>query len=342
MKHATFSVRPVLVACTAVALSAQDALYAEDFDTPVSTGWSVRVGAASRFNIKTSVQNIVPATGAGLYDDGFVHPDSSGTASGKTWNWGYNSASQVSGDQIQYHHLEGPSSIQDGSLSKAALGGDIAARYALYEFEIGKRNARVGFEFGYGYSTFSGNINSASSGSATFDTYNYSTGGGTPPQSPYEGNATGPGMVIDLNPTSHTTEVATGNASFQGAVSTDIHDLRLGPTFEFDITKRLSASVGLGYSALHVDSSLNYSESYLYSNPAFPSSSTTASISKESWLPGVYSSMMLDFRITKHLGVFAEGDFRYNQEMDFEDSTHKIKVDFGSTYGAKGGLVFWF
>src|ERR1022692_4620187 len=47
-----------------------------------------------------------PSAGAAAnraYSDGFVNVDSSGNAGNLTWNWGYQHASQVSGDTLLMH-----------------------------------------------------------------------------------------------------------------------------------------------------------------------------------------------------------------------------------------------
>src|SRR5436190_17264130 len=47
------------------------------------------------------------------YNDGYVLVDSSGNAGGMTWYWGYQNASQVVGDSMQFHAVD--SSISSGS-----------------------------------------------------------------------------------------------------------------------------------------------------------------------------------------------------------------------------------
>jgi hypothetical protein len=343
MKPVSVPLRPALMACVAAGLTTQSLAFAQDLDVPQTSGWSVRLGAVSRFNIKTTVSNVAPATGAGLYDDGFVLPDNSGTASGKTWNWGYTSATQIAGDQLMLHHLDGVSSVGQQDSSNPAFGGEIVVGYSVYEFQIGKKAARVGIEFGYGYSTLSGNMSSAGAGNATLTTDGYKLNGILPPAPPYAGTAAGPGPLIDLGSSSHTVATAQETTSFQGSLNVNFHELRLGPTLEIDLTKRLSVSAGFGYSAVYADASLDYNESILFNNPAFTSVGPhSATINKTEWRPGVYGNLLLNFRITKLIGVFAGGDYRYNEALNFGDAGHNVKMDLGSTIGAKGGISFSF
>ena len=73
-----------------------------DLDDEVDhTGWFVRLGARASSGLKVSLQDrkASPSIVPGQYDNGFVHPDISGS-SATTWNWGYSSASQVQGGNI--------------------------------------------------------------------------------------------------------------------------------------------------------------------------------------------------------------------------------------------------
>src|SRR4051812_38459904 len=54
------------------------------------------------------------------YNDGYVRVDSSGNAGGLTWNWGYLNASQVVGDNMQFHAIE--SASPSGSAGGKANG----------------------------------------------------------------------------------------------------------------------------------------------------------------------------------------------------------------------------
>lgn len=331
------------MACVTAALAAPGLVSAQNFDPPTTTGWSVRLGAVSRFNIKTSVTSVTPAAGAGLYDNGFVLPDSSGSAA-KTWNWGYGSASQIAGDQLNVRRLVGVPTIDQQDSGNPALGGEIVATYSLYEFEIGKKAARVGIEFGYGYSSLSGNLSSSSAGNASLTTDGYKLNGILPPAAPYAGTAAGPGPLIDLvaDPASHTFTTARETTTFDGSLSANFHELRLGPSLEVDLTKRISLAGGFGYSAVFADASLKYSETMLFTPDIGSVRTSGASIDKTDWRPGIYANLLMSYRITKLIGVFAGGDYRYNQALEFGDVGHSVKVDLGSTLGAKGGIIFSF
>jgi len=343
MKPASFPLRPALMACVTAGLATPGAVNAQNFDPPSTTGWSVRLGAVSRFNIKTSISSVTPAAGAGIYDNGFVLPDNSGSAA-KTWNWGYNSASQISGDQLNVRRLTGVPTIGQQDSGNPALGGEIVAAYSVYEFEIGKKAARVGIEFGYGYSSLSGNMNSSAAGNATLTTDGYKLNGILPPAAPYAGTAAGPGPLIDLvsDPASHTFTTAQETTSFQGSLSANFHELRLGPSLEIDLTKRISLSGGFGYSAVFADASLKYSETMIFTPDIGSVRTPSASIDRTDWRPGMYANLLMGYRITKLIGVFAGGDYRYNQAMEFGDAGHHVKLDLGSTIGAKGGIIFSF
>lgn len=347
MNIASVPHRPLFLTVLAAGLVAPGWVRAQDLDQPDRSGWYVRLGAATRFNVKAAITAVPLPAGAGVYNDGFVQPDVSGTASGLTWNWGYNSASQVVGDHLMLSRLDGAPNIgrQDLNVGNPLFGGELIGGYHLREFALGKRTARLGFEMGYGYFSNSEGLNLAAAGTATRTTDGFGLNGIVPPIAPYAGSFYGPGPLVNLNPdaASHTVVVSPAAATFQGTLNTTLHNLRLGPVLDVDLSKRLSASFGAGFSSVYADAGLNYVESVTFSNPAIPASGPTrANDALAKWRPGVYAELRLNYQITRLLGVFVGGDFQHNDNMTFGDATHRVSLDLSMTYGLKGGLSFQF
>ena len=201
MKNAPRLIPSAFMACVAT-LATERVVCAQRLDSPDSSGWFIRAGAVARFNVNASLGSIPPASGTGIYDDGYVLPDKGGTASGKTWNWGYKGTNQVVGPVLDMNRFNAVPSIgeQDVKAGNPLLGGEIIGGYNFTQFEMGRRTARLGFEVGLGYSGFSENLNHSASGTASHTTDRYGMGGIVPPIAPYFGTAQGPGPLINLNP----------------------------------------------------------------------------------------------------------------------------------------------
>ena len=209
-----------------------------------------------------------------------------------------------------------------------------------------KKNARLGFEVGAGYLTFSENMSSAASGTASHTTAGYAIGGILPPIAPYAGTAQGPGPLINLNP-GGSTEVQDNpggtTTSLQGNLETKFFNLRIGPTFELDLNKRLSFATSVGYAPVYADAQLNYANTVTFSNPAVPGiAPTQAGVSGNNWRLGFYAEIRLNYRFTSHIDAFVGGDFQYNDNLTFGDSAYQVKLHLGATYGTKIGMTFRF
>jgi hypothetical protein len=348
MKHAPRRFRSAFRALVVSGLATQGVVRAQDLDVQETSGWFVRVGGVARFNVKASIRAVPPATGTGIYDDGYVLPDSGGAASGTTWNWGYNAANQIEGDQLVLKRFNDVPSFgqQDVNVSDPLLGGEITGGFQFSQFQWGKKQARFGFEVGAGYTTFSEGMAFTAAGTASHTTGSYGIGGILPPMAPYAGTATGPGPLISLNPSSSTLVQDTPGGtttSFQGNLEANFYNLRIGPTLEVDLSKRLSVAFGAGYAPVYADSRLKYAEAVTFSNPAIPVvPSTRADVDESKWRLGFYAELRLNYRITRRIDAFVGGDFQHNANFKFGDSGHEVKLDLGATFGTKIGMTFRF
>ena len=93
---------------------------------------------------------ITPDGNAYNYGDGYVLTDASGNRGGQTWNWGYDSSSQISGNTILMHQTtvsENISSSAGADLSSPGWGGEL-----IYDREFGSHgNLRYGLESAISY-----------------------------------------------------------------------------------------------------------------------------------------------------------------------------------------------
>lgn len=186
------------------------------------------------------------------YDDGYVRQDAGTSFDGTTWNWGYDNASQVQGDELVYH-ATGFQSIRGdtvnapnaGPASKDTLDGvaphlqfDARSPYRLGPFRIG---FTAGFDFMKADQSLAFSNYSAGQ---TLENYRldyedrYDLDGVIPPLAPYAGSLAGPGPLIGNLPVIRTVTpvlLSTDNATFSNRVSSSIEieafSFTFGPTF---------------------------------------------------------------------------------------------------------------
>lgn len=345
MKNSPLLTRPVLLAAALPFLAAPALTSAQGLeDAEGFGGWFARVDAAARFNLKASMKTLPVTLPARVYDNGSVLPDIGGTASGLTWNWSYQSASQISYDvnnqpqAIVFQRLDNvPTAGGEVNLNSPMVEGEVIAGYRFDDFHIGKRRARAGIEIGYGYFSSSKGMDFQSSGSVirTIDTYGL--GGVIPPMAPYAGTYQGPGPLIDLSPSQHTTQVFSSLSTFQSSFDASFHNFRFGPFFGIDLTPRFAMQVGFGYDSVMAEVDLHYHEL-----SAYVPGGTDVSAHASKWRLGFYAELLFSYKLSNHLGLFLGGDFTHNSDFTFSSGLHEFTFELGSTYAGKGGIIFSF
>jgi hypothetical protein len=316
---------------------------ASDLDDEVDhAGWFLRAGARVTSGMKASMRDLkaAPSIVPGSFDNGYVQPDVSGNSK-STWNWGYNSASQVQGDTLVLSRLSGTPRVGniDSLGDVTQYGGELALGFEFFRFNLAKREAKFGWEFGYAFSQFNLSQHSSASGSVAYDVSRYALNGVNAPLPPYAGSFNGPGPVIALQGTSDATVVSTASSTLDSHLESDLHIFRFGPWIEVPISGRMSATLGFGYATIYANPHLNLSERLSISNPVIPgSSSNSGRYSRSAFVPGAFSQLRINYRLTKLVGLYLGGEFQYNTGVTVAAPTRSVRLDFGSTYGAVGGV----
>ena len=147
----------LLLLATSAALSAR----AQNEDAPEPLGIRFRLAGRVQFNLKASFTDTqVPLSGAaGQFADGYVLLGSNTSTStnagavsanpgSATWNWGYQRADQVAGNELTLTRFDQVPRVGtlDGSGGSTAYGGELWAMYELYSFRSFKRGEE-GTEF---------------------------------------------------------------------------------------------------------------------------------------------------------------------------------------------------
>lgn len=209
-------------------------------------------------------------TGDRTYNDGFVNRDAGTAADGYTGNWGYNSASQVSGDNIAFH-ATGLQSIRSDTLNQTGgLQGSERERgiSPVLQFN-GTYNKEIlgihpGFsatlmwspiEFNRDWSNFALKQVRNDFRTDITDTYNLGGQGDLIPSAPYAGSGLGPGFLLGNIPdirNSQTVQTGSTSADFQNRISThfsaDHFTFSFGPTLEKPLSENWNLQAGLGVS----------------------------------------------------------------------------------------------
>ncbi|HEX2750137.1 MAG TPA: hypothetical protein VHM91_19170, partial [Verrucomicrobiales bacterium] len=186
------------------------------------------------------------------YTDGFVFHDAGTPTNGDTWNWGYNSAAQVSGNNIVFHGGNGTAATatEASNYESGAFSTDIDGTAPFVQLEWVKPlngSVNIGLQGNFSFlntgasrnlSTFTANKSRTDYAITYTDTYDLM--GGTPPQAPYTGSLQGPGFVLSNIPLSRVasqlmsgSETASAFNSIHADFDLKLFSLSFGPVVEF-------------------------------------------------------------------------------------------------------------
>lgn len=231
-------------------------------------GWNIKgtfKGIGSTGNpFAAAPTRFTPNGDAYNYDDGYVYPDSSGSVDGQTWYWGYDNASQVSGNNILLSHT-----AVSGIPSKASDDTDNNPGFELtYNREIGVieelHHMRYGVEGAVSYMPIAFSTGGMFNVNATRTTDYYAfTPGTTPPAAPYQGDFAGPGFLISSTPNdSSVSSVPGASLLAQDRFDANLWGLRFGPYVEFPLCHHVDLHVSAGLALGLIDANATWRETY--------------------------------------------------------------------------------
>lgn len=186
--------RIILSTTLTLAAAAPFVVHAEDTSAAADDLNRFSLGPRLGMNFQAHFHNNAPISlslepAPGHYQDGYVLMDSSGNAGGLTWNWGYQHASQVVGDTMQFH------TAPFGSASSPANGSDTSDSQAglelVYQRVLGHlpfgRSTRWGLEAGFGYTDIDLHDDGNGIATTSIATDAYQLNGVLPPGAGYQG-----------------------------------------------------------------------------------------------------------------------------------------------------------
>jgi hypothetical protein len=214
-----------------------------------------------------------------VYDDGYVNadPGTSGTFTGRTSDWGYESSSQLSGSTLTFTRTGPDGLIQTGS-SSASLAGDETAHLMGLEFIMGRvlrkgerhqwdATAALRFSYGPEASVTAVPYTESYQGRVIQIVDRYSVG--AIPSAPYSGAPASGSIDFDSTipniPSSRSTRVLTAGEwqaenRVQADVETMLLELRFGPQFQFYLNDRWTGFVLPSISANLVSMDITHTE----------------------------------------------------------------------------------
>ena len=273
------------------------------------------------------------------YDDGYVLRDTSGNAGGLTSNWGYQNASQVAGDSMQFHASQ-PNTAFGPSRNKVTDDPQYGAELT-YQRVIGPLplmpSVRWGIEAAFGYTDLDIGSKRNGAGASTVTTDTFPLNGVLPPGAGYNGTFAGPGALLGDTPTR---TVASNVLTSRQKLSGQVYGIRLGPFAEWNFTHQLSlaASVGLSLAPASVD--YDFSETTRLAGGG--TSVARGHSSKTELLYGPYVSAMLRYDFTERWGVYVGAQFQSLTDLEQSVGTHRARLDQGATVYAIVGASWRF
>ncbi len=280
-----------------------------------------------------------PATGGNTdrtYDDGYVKRDTRTNALGLTWNWGYDNASQVPGnDTIQFHSVSSVGSASSKNNEDDPQHG-FEFLYQRRIREIGKKGW-WGLEAGVGFENLTLEDHRPLAGKVSLLTDTYQLGGVIPPTPPpYRGDYTNAGPLIGDDPTR--TIQSTGGATILGrrSVDADLITLRFGPFFEIPLSEKLSFFLSGGLALANVDCDFKFTETV---NPGSGGSITRSGHSNgNGWLVGGYAAGMLLWRFNETWDMFGGAQFQTSDSYTQSANGKKVDINMGEAILVSFGI----
>jgi hypothetical protein len=255
-----------------------------------------------------------PATGSTFnrsYDNGsYNRVDSSGNLGGRTWYWGYESASQIQGNSLVMESSSSPANASsENHMNDPQHGFELSYSRQLYRH----KNLRFGLEGGFGYTLVEANDSRTLFATVNRITDSFVIPGGVSvvPNAPYHGTFLGPGALMSSSP-ERVTSVISRDAVITGhrEIDSDVFIFRLGPYMEFPVYKQLSFILGGGLTLISAHTDFSYTETVTLSDTGQVSEPRSSSGSESDFLVGGYVSATLSYDVTSRIGLFTGVQFQ--------------------------------
>lgn len=312
------------------------------------------VGPRLHFNVSAKLTNLnYPGNAPGVFDDGFVLPDISGS-SVDTWNWGYSAANQVTGpagaQQIQLHNVGSPRDGRTDRMDQTAQYG-FEAGYGRELMRFGNKDnpVRIGVEGSFSASSLDVDMRNTVSGLMPRTTTVASLPAGVVvPPAPYSGAFEGPlppnppMPLINIPTAPPTTSMETVSSIQRAEITGSYWGFRLGPYIEAPLTGRFSLEFGAGLAAVHVDADFSYEEGFTTTGTGTAPVTRKDKESRSEWLMGFYANARLQYWLNDAVALYLGAEFQSLEDFNVNALNKNATVNFDETVGVSLGILYSF
>ncbi|MFO1476808.1 MAG: hypothetical protein U1F98_09170 [Verrucomicrobiota bacterium] len=303
--------------------------------------WSqhFRIGAIGGFNIKTTFRlqgNLNTGHGPGVFDDGYVHPPPAGTADSYTPNWGYNNASQVSGQTLTM--TDTTSFTLNNGASEQKDAGPLAGFEMAYGGNLWYWNRfRFGWDAGVGILPINVTVNeSGLPGFSAQNTYTYNTGGIQMPPAGYRGGNGGQ-WNIDSQATSTNSATPAGLLSGSQTLDVILYTARLGPTVYWDMNSYVGFSASLGPAIGVVNGKLKWNETITTVSTG-GTAQMTGQVNGTDVVYGGYVNAQVYWHVVKNGDLYLGAQFMPLTTATISGGGHQAELNFRGQVSVSGGF----
>ncbi len=339
MKPTKISPRlPIAALATAVAAAWPSALGGD-----VDAGPN-RFSVSARFSFNVSAKLAYTgssSSAANPYYDGFVRPDLSGGAGGRTWYWGYENAGQLAGGGVEMHGVAGAprSSEADTLRDDPQMGFEISYQRQLGEFELPSERLMVwGAELAFGKLDIDLKEQSSVSANLVERTDRFSLGGAVPPLAPYAGTFAGPGTLLDLAPSTTTTASVPVGSTLDARLESVVYGFKLGPFLEIPVSDKVSLEVAGGFAAALVDSDWRVSETVTHLGNNRVLQTYSGDNSDAEWVFGFHARGMVLVDFYREMRLFVGMQYQYLQDVEAGGNGKSVTLRLGNGFEAVAGV----
>jgi len=207
----------------------------------------MNINASFNMNGLFNVSGNDPAHG--IFADGYVRPDQTGSA--YTGFWGYNNAPQYdsTAHTLTMHATTSFSPVSTTAGNAKEDGGPFPGFEMAYGDNLWYwKHARVGWELGFGLLPIDITDNHEIDVNANQVSYVYNVGDIVVPGAPYQGGPGGEGepIIPVALPSPSAPQSVSGMVTGTRTLDVMLYTLRLGPSFYWDLTDHLGMSLGAG------------------------------------------------------------------------------------------------
>jgi hypothetical protein len=305
----------------------------DDWTRHFRIGALVGMNISANFSMKGNFNVSGNNPASGIYDDGYVHTDQTGDPNYTSY-WGYNYASQ-------YNSAGGGTIAMHSTSSFAASGSSKEENSVFAGFDLAYggnlwywKHARVGWELGFGLLPIDIKNNSSMSANVIQRTDIFNAGGIVVPNAPYQGGPSGIGPIISTAFTSSLNATNAGTVTGSHSLDVMLYNVRLGPTFYWDLGEHVGMELGAGPAVGIVSGDYKYDETITAANV---SAHNTGSFGTTDVTFGGYVNATLMYHVENNADIYLGAQYMPMENADFSGSGRQAQLNLsGQVYISAG------